>query len=127
MLRFAADENFNGKIVRGLQRRAPHLDLVRLQDVGLTGADDEAVLAWTADAGRILLTHDVATITAYAYQRLRAGQAMPGVIEVRSDLPIGDVIEDLLLLAESGFSSDVDGRSSISRSDAPGNPKKPPS
>ena len=37
MLRLAADENFNGNIVRGLFRREPTLELVRLQDVGLSG------------------------------------------------------------------------------------------
>jgi precorrin-6B methylase 2 len=36
MLRFAADENFNGDIVRGLLRRNPKLDIVRIQDVGLS-------------------------------------------------------------------------------------------
>jgi hypothetical protein len=40
MLRFAADENLNGDIVRGLFRRQPDLDLIRVQDVGLSGADD---------------------------------------------------------------------------------------
>lgn len=40
MLRFAADENFNADIVRGLRRRLPELDIVRVQDVGLSGADD---------------------------------------------------------------------------------------
>ena len=30
MLRFAADENFNNDIVRGLRRRKPELDIVRV-------------------------------------------------------------------------------------------------
>jgi predicted nuclease of predicted toxin-antitoxin system len=67
MIRFAADENFNGNVVRGLRLRRPDLDIVRVQDVGLSGADDPTVLAWAAREGRILLTHDVATITRYAY------------------------------------------------------------
>jgi hypothetical protein len=33
MLRFAADENFNNHIVRGLLRRNPDLDIVRVQDL----------------------------------------------------------------------------------------------
>ena len=37
MLRLLADENFHGDIVRGLLLRQPDLDLVRVQDVGLTG------------------------------------------------------------------------------------------
>lgn len=59
MLRYAADENFNNDIVWGLLRRNAELDIVRVQDAGLTQADDPTVLAWTADEGRILLTHDV--------------------------------------------------------------------
>jgi Domain of unknown function (DUF5615) len=46
---FAADENFNRRIVVGLLRRAERIDLVRIQDSGLTGADDRAVLQWAAD------------------------------------------------------------------------------
>ena len=37
MLRLAADENFNGDMIRGLLRRSPSLDIVRVQDVGLSG------------------------------------------------------------------------------------------
>lgn len=32
------------------------------------------MLAWAAEQQRILLTHDVATITVFAYERVRAGQ-----------------------------------------------------
>ncbi len=66
MLQLAADENFNNDIVRGLLRRNPYVDIVRIQDVGLSGADDPTVLEWTAEEGRVLLTHDVTTITQYA-------------------------------------------------------------
>ena len=40
MLSFASDENFNNDIVRGLLRRNPNLDIVRVQDVGFSGRDD---------------------------------------------------------------------------------------
>ena len=48
MLRFAADENFNGNIVRGLLRRLPILDIIRVQDTALFRATDPRVLAWAA-------------------------------------------------------------------------------
>ncbi len=44
MLRLLADENFNGAIVRGLLLREPLLDIVRIQDLGLTETDDASVL-----------------------------------------------------------------------------------
>ena len=79
MLRLLADENFNGDIVRGLLLRQPDLDLVRVQDVGLVGADDPDVLAWAAENNRIVLTHDRATMSDYAYERVAAGERMIGV------------------------------------------------
>jgi hypothetical protein len=48
MLRLAADENFNNAILRGLLRRKPQLAIVRIQDVGLSGAADPLVLSWAA-------------------------------------------------------------------------------
>ena len=79
MLQLVADENFSNNIVRGLLRRKVDLDIVRIQDVGLAGADEPTVLAWAAQEDRVLLTHDVSTITNYAYERIEAGQVMPGV------------------------------------------------
>jgi hypothetical protein len=40
MLKLLVDENFDNTIVRGLFRRNPMLDMVRVQDVGLLGEDD---------------------------------------------------------------------------------------
>jgi len=110
MLRLAADENFNNDIVRGLLRRKPELDIVRIQDVGLSGADDPAVLEWAAREGRVLLTHDVTTMTRYAYERVRAGRSMPGVFEVGRAVSIGRAIEDILLLAECSFNGEWEGQ-----------------
>jgi predicted nuclease of predicted toxin-antitoxin system len=100
MLRFSADENFNIAIVRGLLRRNPRLDIVRVQDVGLTMTEDDVILEWAARENRILLTHDVSTITDFAYQRVRDGRPMPGVFEVGRSVAIRQAIEDILLIAE---------------------------
>jgi predicted nuclease of predicted toxin-antitoxin system len=110
MIKLLADENFDNNIVRGLFRRNPEIDIVRVQDVGLSGKDDPTVLEWAAQEERILLTHDVATITRYAYDRVRQGQPMPGVIEISTDAPIGRVIEDVLLLAECGQKGELEGQ-----------------
>ncbi len=110
MLRLLADENFDNTIVRGLFRRNPMLDIVRVQDVGLSGKDDPTILEWTAQEGRVLLTHDVATITRYAYDRVRQGQPMPGVIEISMDAPTGRVIEDILALVECSQEGELEGQ-----------------
>lgn len=110
MLRFAADENFNNDIVRGLRRRLPELDLIRVQDAGLSGADDPTVLAWSARERRVLLTHDVATMTMFAFDQVEAGQSMPGVFEVPRSLPAGLTIEELLLIAECSLPDEWEGQ-----------------
>lgn len=96
-MRFLTDENFNGAILRGLVRRLPELDIVRVQDVGLRNTDDPEILEWAANEGRILLTHDVATITMYAYERINQGMPMAGVVEVIATASIGKIIDDLEL------------------------------
>jgi hypothetical protein len=110
MLRLAADENFNNHILRGLWRRAPELDVVRVQDCGLSGADDPAVLEWAVQEGRVLLGHDVSTLTHYAYARVAAGKPMPGVFEVPRAVSIGVAIEDILLLAECCLDGEWEGQ-----------------
>jgi hypothetical protein len=110
MVKFVADENFNNTIVRGLLRRYPKLDIVRVQDVGLSGADDPTVLEWAAQENRLLLTHDVATITYYAYERVQSGKPMPGVFEVSRSVSISSAIEDILLLAECSLEDEWEGQ-----------------
>jgi len=110
VLRLAADENFNNDIVRGLVRRKLDLDIVRVQDAGLSGANDASVLEWAAAEARVLVTHDAATITRHAYERVRAARSMPGVFEVSPSLPIGHVIDDLLLVVECSLDGEWEGQ-----------------
>jgi hypothetical protein len=110
MLCLAADENFNNDIVRGLLRRNPKLDIIRAQDVGLSGNTDPIVLEWCASNGRVLLTHDVRTMTKHAYARVSAGQPMPGVFEVSRDIPLGAAIKDILLLEECSLEGEWEGQ-----------------
>ena len=110
MLRFLADENFNNDIVRGVRRRNPAVDLVRVQDEGLSGADDPTILEWAAQAGRVVLTHDVSTMTRYAYDRVREGKPMPGVFEVGREVPVKTAIEEILLLAKCSLPGEWEGQ-----------------
>lgn len=110
MIRFLADENFNNQIVRGILRQNSDVDIVRIQDVELSGVDDPTVLAWAAQEGRIVLTHDVATMTTFAYERVAAGLSMPGLFEVSRRVPVGLAIEEILLIAECSFEGEWEGQ-----------------
>ncbi|MBI2808009.1 MAG: DUF5615 family PIN-like protein [Planctomycetes bacterium] len=99
MLRLLSDEDVPGSIVRGLRQRQPMLEIVRVQEVGLTQTPDPDVLAWAAGEGRQILTRDRNTMTRYAYERIRQGQSMPGLFVIPEDMPIGQAILELELLA----------------------------
>lgn len=110
MLRVLTDENLDGRILRGMLLRLPDLDFARVQDVGLIGAPDPDILEWAAVEGRVLLTHDVRTMTQHARERLAAGQSLAGVVLVSRHLPLGPVIEDLLILIEGSDPNEMAGQ-----------------
>lgn len=110
MIRFLLDENFNGKIVRGLRARKPNVDMIRVQDTEISGADDPTVLEWAAKEGRILLTHDLDTMTKYANDRIEQGLPLAGVIFVRDTLPIAKVIDDLLTILGASEAGEWENR-----------------
>lgn len=110
MLKFLADENFHNHAVRGLRRRLPELDLVRIPDVGLRGADDPTVLEWAAQEGRLLLTHDVRTMPGHVEDRLSKGLPMPGVVFVAQSFLLSALIDDLEILALCSEDNEWEGQ-----------------
>jgi hypothetical protein len=100
MWRFLADENFNNILLRHILQQFPDLDVVRVQNVGLLHSSDPTILEWAAVEGRILLSHDLATIPDFAYQRLNEGLIMPGVFSIPESAPQDLVLEDLATIIE---------------------------
>lgn len=109
-VRLLVDEDFDNDILRGLLRRKSNLDIVRAQDVGLGGKTDLHILEWAAQEGRVILTHDVNTMTAHAYARIRDELPMPGVFAVSQSVPIAQSIADILLLAECSLEGEWDNQ-----------------
>lgn len=110
MFRLLIDHNFDHRIVRGLRLRMPRLDMVFTNDVGLATAEDPELLAWSANQGRVVVTHGARTVPAFAYDRLAAGKRMPGVILVRTSVPIGRAIEDILMILNCCRENELDGQ-----------------
>jgi Domain of unknown function (DUF5615) len=108
-MRLLTDVNFNGYVIRALLRRHPDLDLVRAVDEGLGQTPDPELLQWAAEHDRIVVTHDVTTMVGHAYDRVDAGEAMPGVIEVPEKMPVGRVIDDLTMLIGASLPGEWNG------------------
>lgn len=104
-MKWLADECFDNDIIRGLLRQEPNFDLVRAQDVSeVAGHDDETLLAWAAKHERVVLTHDLATmVSALGLQR---HPFLTSIVLVPDSLPIGRVIEDIVILDQCSNESD---------------------
>jgi hypothetical protein len=106
-VKWLADENFDNDVIRGLRRRAPGFDVIRVQDISeIFGAHDSTVLAWATANGRALLTHDVSTMIPAMNEHLRRFAGCSPILFVSDSLPIGLVIDDILLLDRCSVESD---------------------
>jgi hypothetical protein len=100
MLRLATDADVHGDLIRGIRRRQPAIDMLRVQDALPEGVCDPDILAWAASERRVVITHDRNTMVGFACERVAAGLAMPGLIVTSDRQSIGATIDDVLLLAE---------------------------
>lgn len=110
MLHLLIDENLDQRILRGVRLQLPNLDYLIVQETALQGAKDPRLLEWANENQRIMVTHDVNTVTKYAYERLQADEPMAGVIVIPEDLAIGKAIEDLILMIECCKAEEFDGQ-----------------
>ena len=94
---FQADADLNQIIVSAVVRRVPAIDFRTATAAGLAGLKDLDVLAAAAREGRILVTHDQATMPRHFGEFVRS-QRSPGLIVVPQHLPVGEVADDLILI-----------------------------
>jgi hypothetical protein len=94
---YQADNDLRKAIVRGATRREPQMNFRSAQSARLDGIPDPEVLAFAADEGRILISHDFQTMPMH-FRQFTQGRRSPGVLLVRQDLPVGEAIETLLLV-----------------------------
>jgi hypothetical protein len=95
---FIIDMNFNARIVTGLRRIIPDIDLLTAQKAALQQALDPERLAAAKRFDRILLTHDINTMPGHFARfpaNLAEGEHSPGVMLPAQELAIGAAIETL--------------------------------
>ena len=108
-VKYLFDEDLNGRIVRGMRRRISELDSTTVREAELPEASDPAVLDWAASQGRVVITHDHRTMRPCAEDRLKTGLPMSGLILVRQAAALGQVIDDLVLIAEATTAEEWEG------------------
>jgi len=107
--RFATDNDFNERIAEGCRKSLDDPPITSIRDFDLGRAEDAAVLEWAATTGHVVITHDVSTMTAAAYERLQRGLVMSGLVVIPQRLGVGESVRRLVDLLERE-SDELEGR-----------------
>jgi len=108
MIRFLTDEDFTYAIYKGVRRRLPDLDILRVQDAGLRTFRDPVILSFAASENRIVLSHDLRTMKTHALDRMAAGQPMPGLLLLSQSGIVAQSIEAIVMVAECSHAEEWD-------------------
>jgi hypothetical protein len=73
-----------------------------------TGTPDPDLLRWIEENGYILVSRNRRTLPQHLKEHLQAGRHVPGIFLLRRQYPLGQILEDLLLLWESGYPEDFE-------------------
>lgn len=109
LVRFLADHDLNDIIVDGVLRREPGIEILRVREIGMADRPDPEILQWAADNGLVIVSHDVNTMTAHAYDRLAQGQRMAGLLLVHQAESVASIIDSLVLIWSATEPEEWDG------------------
>lgn len=97
-LRFLADEDLRGAIVRAIRRLEPSIEITTINEEGIAGANDSQVLDYCWQNHWLLLSHDVNTMKALAEDRITRQVGLHGLFLIPQDRPIRAVAESVVML-----------------------------
>jgi hypothetical protein len=106
MIRLLFDEHIKESVLNGLRLRLPTADILNVQEAGIRGMSDPDLLEWALNENRIIVSQDVNTMIGFAYQRVIAGQPLFGLFVFPSTMPIGRVIEELVIILSRSTASE---------------------
>jgi hypothetical protein len=105
---YLLDENIPHAIRDQLFRRERTIEVLAVgDDTGPpVGTPDAELLQWIEKSGHILVSRNRRTLPQHLREHLGAGHHVPGIFLLRRKYPFSQVIEDLLLIWESGHPED---------------------
>ena len=101
-IRFYADEHVSRAIATGLRLR--RVDVLTVQEAGLSGGDDEVHLAFALAEGRVIFTQDADFLRLAAQSRSHAG-----VVYAPQQTSAGHIIRGLMLIHQVLSAEDMAG------------------
>ena len=106
-IRFQADADLNLDIVMAVLQKEPGVDFASASDSKLRGLKDPEVLKRAAEANRVLVSQDRNTMLNHFRNYLASGMSSPGLLVVSRIVPVGPIVEAILILWSSSGPSEV--------------------
>jgi len=102
-IRYLLDEDTPHVIRDGLLRRQPEIEMLAAGDdlAPPLSTPDPEILRWMEREGYLLVTRNRRTMPRHLRDHLRDGGHVPGILIIRPDRPIIQVIDELLLIWEA--------------------------
>lgn len=102
--RFLLDENVGEVLEDGLQQHWPDIDVMHVGQPSCParGTKDPEILAWCESRSVLLVTNNRRSMPLHLRDHLAAGRTCPGILVIRQNVPLRDVIEELGLIWMAG-------------------------
>lgn len=99
---YLIDENTTPALADQLRRRQPELIVASVGDdiAPPKGTLDPDILLWIETHEFTLVTRNRKSMPEHLFRHIEAGHHIPGILTLRPKVPLGEVVEDLLLIWE---------------------------
>jgi len=103
-IRYLLDENTPHVVRNRLLQRERTIEVLAVGDdtAPAIGTPDAVLLRWIEENDYILVSRNRRTLPQHLREHVKAGRHVPGIFLLRRQYPFSQVIEDLLLIWESG-------------------------
>ena len=105
MIRFLADESFDGDVITGVRSKHPHVDILTAHEVGLGATPDPEILQWATRSGRVVLSRDVRTMKADAVDMIHQNRPTTGVLLADDRMSRGTIIDQIEIWSRKDLES----------------------
>ena len=101
MRRYLIDENISPKYRTQLLYHEPSLTVLVIGDEGAPakGISDPEILMWCEQNQFSLITNNRESMPQHLSDHLSAGHHVPGIFAINLQMPMGEIIDQLLLIA----------------------------
>ena len=101
MRRFLIDENISPQYRTQLLNHEPSLTVLVIgdEDAPPKSTPDPEILEWCEQHQFILITNNRESMPQHLSDHLSAGHHVPGIFTINLEVPMGKIIEELLLIA----------------------------